>query len=267
MCYLHFTIINNTHEKFNCNCFKLCFRNLSIQFAEALLAPPGGPMTPHHYKSRLIRPWNVSPPPHWQMWCLLWTCPSRSFVLRDAPTLVVSGCWRFWNNLATFNLHTSVFVHVTSVQLFVTVSNVYVVFGDLNYIFISLLRGVPRMPGTEWCQQGALLLCRPLMTSLVHISCTSSAAGLICRVCSHLRSWCRRRCRRRHETDRLQDEAERVCRLLLQHKQKESVKRHQPGVLWLEVHTPRPAVTSGTCWIRNKTMEHLSFSFAAACSS
>lgn len=46
-----------------------------------------------------------------------------------------------------------------------------------------------------------------------------------------LRSRCRRGCRRRHQTDWQQDEAQRVCRLLLQHKQKESVKCHQPGVL------------------------------------
>lgn len=45
------------------------------------------------------------------------------------------------------------------------------------------------------------------------------------------RSWRCRGCGWRYQTDGQQDEAERVCWLLLQHKQKESLERHQPWVL------------------------------------
>lgn len=76
------------------------------------------------------------------------------------------------------------------------------------------------------------MFCKPVSCSKIMFSLLLLLSWYcLCYLSYCLRSRRWRGRRRRHQTDWQQDEAQRVCRLLLQHKQKESVERHQPGVL------------------------------------
>lgn len=74
----------------------------------------------------------------------------------------------------------------------------------------------------------------------LHDMLTSSVGSVSYRVLSCcLRSRRPRGCGGRHQTDRQPDEAQRVCWLLLQHKQEEGFERHQPRVLRHQVAARR----------------------------
>lgn len=88
---------------------------------------------------------------------------------------------------------------------------------------------------------------KPIAGFLVQ-SLLSSSATCVPSVPFDLRSWRHRGCGWCYQTDGQQDEAERVCWLLLQHKQKESTECHQPWVLRHKV-SATTTVTHTQFWL------------------
>lgn len=89
---------------------------------------------------------------------------------------------------------------------------------------------------------------KPVAGLLVQ-SLLSSSVTCVPSVPFDLRSWRRRGCRWCYQTDGQQDEAERVCWLLLQHKQKESTECHQPRVLRHKVSATTTDTHSSDCYL------------------